>query len=137
MVEVIRYAVVTHACTDRPRRSSAMVRIAVETMVWSSAPRNIPIIRPVMIVRICAWVYSPDSDAAVDAGCCGGVVIAPHPIGCLRQPMNPRSGWATVGLGRPLPGEPSPRPRTAWGGAPYHTKGEAVSELQVEIPRLR
>ena len=33
-----------------------MVRIAVATMVWSSAPRNIPIIRPPRIVRIWRWV---------------------------------------------------------------------------------
>ena len=32
-VEVIRYAVVTQACADNPCRSSAMVRIEVETIV--------------------------------------------------------------------------------------------------------
>ena len=65
MVEVIRYAVVTHAWMDRPSRSSAMVRIDVLTMVWSSAPRNIPSSSPVRIVRTWAWVYSP-----VSAGDC-------------------------------------------------------------------
>ncbi len=67
MVEVIRYAVVTQACRDRPLRSSEIVRIAVLTMVWSRAPRNIPIIRPTRIVRIWAWVYTPDSDGMAAA----------------------------------------------------------------------
>src|SRR6476661_8280818 len=61
IVEVIRYAVVTHACTDSPCRSSAIVRIAVLTIVWSRAPRNIPSIRPDRIVSTWAWVYSPVS----------------------------------------------------------------------------
>ena len=38
-----------------------MVRIDVLTIVWSSAPRNIPSISPDRIVRIWAWVYSPVS----------------------------------------------------------------------------
>jgi hypothetical protein len=64
IVEVMRYAVVTHAWIDSPSRSSAMVRIDVLTMVWSSAPRNIPSSSPVRIVRICAWEYSPVSAAS-------------------------------------------------------------------------
>src|SRR5262245_11851478 len=52
MVAVIRYAVVTHACPARSLRSSAMTRMALATMVWSSAARNIPIIRPMRIVMI-------------------------------------------------------------------------------------
>src|SRR4029079_15432449 len=87
IVEVIRYAVVTQACRDSPWRSSEIVRIAVETIVWSRAPRNIPLITPVMMVRICRWLYSPDADegevedfAAED--------IVPHSIGCSRQPLN-------------------------------------------------
>ena len=55
----MRYAVVTQACTDRPCRSSAMVRIEVATIVWSSAARNMPAIRPDRIVRICRWLSSP------------------------------------------------------------------------------
>src|SRR6185503_3862139 len=86
IVEVIRYAVVTQACRDSPFRSSEIVRIAVETMVWSRAPRNMPIIRPVMMVRIWRWVYSPDSGGAV-ADREGDVDIGSHPIGCPRQPM--------------------------------------------------
>src|SRR6478609_9436339 len=61
IVEVIRYAVVTHACTDSPCRSSAIVRLAVLTIVWSRAPRNIRSIRPDRIVSTWAWVYSPVS----------------------------------------------------------------------------
>ena len=53
IVEVIRYAVVTQACRSGPCRSSAIVRIAVATIVWSSAARNMPSIRPMRIVRIC------------------------------------------------------------------------------------
>src|SRR4051794_4542217 len=36
IVDVMRYAVVAHAWIDSPLRSSAMVRIAVATIVWSS-----------------------------------------------------------------------------------------------------
>src|SRR3954447_23996580 len=61
MVEVIRYAVVTHAWTERPWRSSAMGRIDVLTIVWSRAPRNMPSSSPERIVRIWRWVYSPVS----------------------------------------------------------------------------
>ena len=52
MVAVMRYAVVAHAWCSRPLRSSAMVRIAVATMVWSRAARNMPIISPTRIVMI-------------------------------------------------------------------------------------
>ena len=45
-VAVSRYAVVTHARSDRPCRSSPMVRMDVAPIVWSSAARNMPIIRP-------------------------------------------------------------------------------------------
>jgi hypothetical protein len=80
MVDVIRYAVVTHACTDRPWRSSLIVRIDVETIVWSRAPRNMPIISPAMMVRICRWVYSPVSDGGAVAA--AEVDIAVQSIGC-------------------------------------------------------
>src|SRR5690242_10673934 len=52
MVLVIRYAVVTHAWPARSLRSSAMTRIALATMVWSRAARNIPIMSPTRIVTI-------------------------------------------------------------------------------------
>ena len=37
VVEVTRYAVVTHARRSRPLRSATMRGIAVPTIVWSSA----------------------------------------------------------------------------------------------------
>src|SRR6478735_9390185 len=94
IVEVIRYAVVTHACTDSPFRSSAMVRIDVLTIVWSRAPRNMPIIRPTRIVRIWACVYSPVSLGA--GGAVGrlpevGVLIESRVYRCLRQPLDSRA----------------------------------------------
>src|SRR6478609_4050531 len=58
IVAVIRYAVVAQACSSSPLRSSAMVRMAVATMVWSRAARNMPIIRPTRMVTICLWVMS-------------------------------------------------------------------------------
>ena len=70
IVEVIRYAVVAQACTLRPFRSSAMVRMEVETMVWSSAARNIPDIRPPMMIRIWRWLRLPGA-----ATCGAGAVI--------------------------------------------------------------
>src|SRR6478735_5823335 len=67
MVEVMRYAVVAQACWSRPLRSSAIVRIAVATIVWSRAARNIPIIRPIRIVTICRWVRGPSGRAGAVA----------------------------------------------------------------------
>ncbi len=55
MVDVIRNAVVAHAWSEKPDRSSAMVRIAVATTVWSSAARNMAIISPMRMVMICRW----------------------------------------------------------------------------------
>jgi hypothetical protein len=60
----MRNAVVAHTCRENPFRSSAMVRIAVETIVWSRAARNIASIRPVRIVRICLCVRAPLSFAS-------------------------------------------------------------------------
>ena len=45
-----------------------MVRMAVATMVWSSAARNIPIIRPTRIVTIWRWVSGPSGGPVVDRG---------------------------------------------------------------------
>jgi len=52
MVAVIRYAVVAQACRLRPCRSSEIVRIDVATMVWSSAARNMPAMRPTRMTWI-------------------------------------------------------------------------------------
>ena len=52
IVDVIRNAVVTHACACRSCRSLPIVLIAVETIVWSRAARNMPSISPDRIVRI-------------------------------------------------------------------------------------
>ena len=52
IVDVIRNAVVTHAWADSPFRSSPIVRIAVDTTVWSSAARNMPISNADRIVMI-------------------------------------------------------------------------------------
>ncbi len=46
IVAVMRYAVVAQACWLRPLRSSAIVRIEVATIVWSSAAKNMPNIKP-------------------------------------------------------------------------------------------
>ena len=53
IVEVIRNAVVTQACADRPFKSLPMVLMAVATIVWSSDARNMPSISPDKMVRIC------------------------------------------------------------------------------------
>src|SRR6188472_4085275 len=89
MVAVIRYAVVAHAWWFRPLRSSAMVRIAVATMVWSSAARNMPIISPMRMVTIWRWVSGPVGRSgspravvgdpgpdAVDVAAAGGDAVA-------------------------------------------------------------
>src|SRR5690349_5576966 len=63
----MRYAVVAQACSSSPLRSSAMVRIAVATMVWSRAARNMPIISPTRIVTIWRWVRGPSGRAGAAA----------------------------------------------------------------------
>ncbi len=77
IVEVMRNAVVAHACSEKPLRSSAIVRMAVETTVWSSAARNIPIIRPMRIITICRWVKPPSLCADVALRVAGVVMRAP------------------------------------------------------------
>ena len=71
-----------------------MVRIAVETIVWSSAPRNMPIIRPVMMVRIWRWVYWPDSAGGTLASETDDIAL--HSIGCPRQPIILTPGTSAV-----------------------------------------
>ena len=108
IVEVIRYAVVTHAWTDSPCRSSAIVLIEVATIDWSRAARNIPSSRPDRIVRTWAWLYSPLSSALrVEPG--PGVVTAidPDPSACAtseqmvapdkRSVVGPAQGGAIIG----------------------------------------
>src|ERR1700712_4161348 len=73
MVAVIRYAVVTQACTESPCRSSPMVRMADVTMVWSSAARNMPSISPPRISRICRWLSCDDDAAPAGTEVGGGV----------------------------------------------------------------
>src|SRR6478672_5349291 len=68
MVLVIRYAVVTQAWPARSLRWSAMTRIALATMVWSSAARNIPIIRPTRMVRISLWESTGRRSGPAPAG---------------------------------------------------------------------
>src|SRR6476469_9511489 len=41
--------------------------MAYATMVWSRAARNIPIIRPTRIVRICRWVSGPEGRSGLVA----------------------------------------------------------------------
>src|SRR3954453_21522755 len=64
IVAVIRYAVVTHAWTLRPCRSSPIVRIAEVTIVWSSAARNMPSIRPPSTCTIWRWLNCDDAGGA-------------------------------------------------------------------------
>src|SRR5215475_3909731 len=45
-----------------------MVGSAVATIVWSRAARNMPIISPDMITRICRWLNPPGSSAITGAG---------------------------------------------------------------------
>src|SRR6478736_6869656 len=66
----MRYAVVTHAWPARSLRSSAMTRMALATMVWSSAARNIPIISPTRMVRISLWESTGRASGPAPAGAC-------------------------------------------------------------------
>lgn len=68
IVEVIRYAVVTQACRERPLRSSPIV--------WSRAARNMPIIRPSRIVRICRWLMVKEAGASAEASAGAAEVAA-------------------------------------------------------------
>src|SRR6478752_9191789 len=64
----MRYAVVTHAWPARSLRSSAMTRMALATMVWSSAARNIPIMSPTRMVRISLWESTGRASGPAPAG---------------------------------------------------------------------
>src|SRR5882757_9268444 len=77
----MRNAVVAQTCRENPCRSSEIVRIAVETIVWSSAARNIASIRPVSIVTICLWLRAPLL-VVVPASTVDDVVIGPSPVIC-------------------------------------------------------
>src|SRR5580704_11155667 len=63
-----RYAVMTHDSRLLWWKSPTMVGSAVDTIVWSSEARNMPIISPDMIARICRCVKpSLVGGLAVDA----------------------------------------------------------------------
>src|SRR4051794_25142157 len=80
IVAVIRYAVVTHAWTLRPCRSSPMVRIADATIVWSSAARNMPSISPDSTSRIWRWLScTPPAGPGSDRAAGRGVVLIVSP----------------------------------------------------------
>ncbi len=51
-----RYAVITQAMCDPPRRSPTIVGSAVDTMVWSSAASSMPSIRAPIIRKIRRWL---------------------------------------------------------------------------------
>src|SRR4051794_27711048 len=59
-----------------------MVRIAVETMVWSSAARNMPSIRPDRISMICRYVRGPDS-SVVRTSVSAMIELLPQFVGVL------------------------------------------------------
>ena len=91
IVLVIRYAVVTQACAESPLSLSAMVRIEVATIVWSSAARNIPSMSPVRIVTIWLCVrFAPAYSVVVRSG-------APSSWTCvvMRSPCGPTPGEST------------------------------------------
>src|SRR3954452_23577319 len=95
IVEVMRYAVVTQAWIESPCRSSAIVRIEVLTMVWSSAPRNIPSISPDRMARTWACVYSPVSSGdrvwlvAISNESRDHRPPTPHSLGCRHERSDP------------------------------------------------
>src|SRR6476660_9548457 len=64
----MRYAVVTQAWPARSLRSSAMTRMALATIVWSSAARNIPIMSPTRMVRISLWESTGRASGPAPAG---------------------------------------------------------------------
>src|SRR4051812_50103949 len=76
----------------RPLRSSAIVRIAVETIVWSSAARNIPDMRPARMTTTCRWVK--------DDGASGATAPAPLPAGGGGGMRSPYLGDGGGGGGR-------------------------------------
>src|ERR1700733_4368826 len=98
IVVVIRNAVVTQACAVRSCRSLPIVLIAVDTMLESSAARNMPSMSPDRIVRIWRCDSAPS-----DAGLAGRVAIAvmrwdllpgPRPVGRVETSQMPLRGTA-------------------------------------------
>src|SRR3954452_6334912 len=101
IVEVMRYAGVAQAWMLRPLRSSAIVRIAVETIVWSSAARNIPDMRPARMTT--TWRCVKDDGAS------GATAPALLPAGVAVVMRSPDQEY---GL-RTCPGEREPAPLPA------------------------
>src|ERR1700749_4577551 len=91
IVLVMRNAVVAQACSDSPPRSSAMVRMAVDTTVWSSAARNMPSSSPTRIVRIGGGLSSPDGGELTRCGVAlviGSLLLrAAHPRAVFLHPV--------------------------------------------------
>src|ERR1700728_1124870 len=95
IVDVIRNAVVTHACACRSCRSLPIVLIAVETIVWSSAARNMPMTRPDRIVRIWRWDSAPSDGESV--GRVAVAVLLGGPLPGLRDGARRWRGWVLPG----------------------------------------
>jgi hypothetical protein len=85
MVVVRRYAVIVHATRLPPPKSPAMLGMAVTTMSTSRVDRNMPIIRPATMPRICFGVSMVSSTAissmSTPAGSERFVLAAPPPLG--------------------------------------------------------
>src|SRR5665648_333660 len=96
IVDVIRYAVVTQACRDSPCRSSPMVRIAVATMVWSRAARNMPIISPPRIVRIWRCVMEKVGAAGAPSAVSGAVTEVRY-VRFPTMALSMTGQWSDVG----------------------------------------
>src|SRR4051812_36030910 len=64
----MRDAVVTQAWPARALRASAMTRMALATIVWSSAARNIPIMSPTRMVTISLWERTGRASGPAPAG---------------------------------------------------------------------
>src|SRR3954451_12421562 len=100
----MRYAVVAHAWMLRPWRSSAIVRIAVETIVWSSAARNIPDMRAMRMTTIWRWVKDDG------ASCPTAPALLPAGVAVVMRSPDQRDGGRGAGRALRWAREPAPSP---------------------------
>src|SRR6478736_9444673 len=122
MVAVMRYAVVTQAWPARSLRSSAMTRMALATIVWSSAARNIPIMSPTRMVRISLWEST-------------GRGSGPAPAGASAV-ASTRGGSAVVSDMSVLPGRLVGQATGPGGGGVGHRRQGGAPRAEVGVERV-
>src|ERR1700722_217687 len=103
-----RYAVMTHDSRLLWWKSPTIVGRAVDTMVWSSEARNIPIISPDMITRICRCV-KPSLAGGLAVVVAGELMSVRCPYQSTRPPARPYLSLTLASVSAVIGGRPVQR----------------------------